>query len=76
MNYSFLRILNDIKTALLIKKLTITVKYSKQNFLFLRYLQTQGFISSIVKKGKIVIITRNKSTAKLFLNSANTKSAA
>jgi len=56
MNYSFLRILNDIKTALLIKKLTITVKYSKQNILFLRYLQIQGFISSIVKKGKIVII--------------------
>jgi len=27
-------------------------------------------------KGKIVIITRNKSTAKLFLNNANTKSAA
>jgi len=26
--------------------------------------------------GKIVIITRNKSTAKLFLNKANTESAA
>ena len=27
-------------------------------------------------KGKIVIITRNKRTAKSFLNNANTKSAA
>ena len=27
-------------------------------------------------KGKIMIITRNKSTAKLFLNNASTKSAA
>ena len=28
------------------------------------------------KKGKIIIITRNKNTAKLFLNKANTKIAA
>ncbi len=28
------------------------------------------------KSGKIVIITRNKSTAKLFLNNASIKSAA
>ena len=28
------------------------------------------------KKGKIIIITRNKNTARLFLNNANTKIAA
>jgi len=56
MNNLFLRILNNIKIAHRAKKLTLTVKYSKQNLLFLRYLLRHGFINNVVKSNKVLII--------------------
>jgi ribosomal protein S8 len=59
MNFSFLRVLNKIQTALRVKKYKIHLKYSEQNMIFLKFLQENGFIAGIV---------RNKSLLSVFLS--------
>jgi ribosomal protein S8 len=56
MNYSFIKLLNQIKTAFRSKKLKVTVKYSAQNLRFLKFLVSHGFLSSITKKGNMLTL--------------------
>lgn len=56
MNHSFLTLLNEIKMTLQVKKLNMTIKYSKQNLQFLQYLRKQGFLSSVIKKKRTLLI--------------------
>ena len=56
MNYSFIKLLNDIKVAFQAKRLNTTIKYSKQNLDFLRYLLNRGFLSSLTRKKTILIV--------------------
>jgi len=56
MNYQFTSVLNKIKIGLKSKKRQIKVKYSSQNMEFLYFLLKLGYIASIIKKGKILVI--------------------
>lgn len=56
MNFSFLKLLNKVKTALLIKRYKLDVKHTKQNILFLQFLKQNGFVSAITKNSGVLSI--------------------
>ena len=56
MNYTFIHILTRLLNAVKAKESKISVKFSKQNFLFLKYLLNQGFITAITKKNNTFIV--------------------
>ena len=45
MNHSFIKVLNAYKTAVVSKKTTLHLTYSKQSLLFVEFLLERSFIS-------------------------------
>ena len=56
MNFSFLKLLNKVKTALLIRRYRLDVKHTKQNILFLQFLKENGLVSAITKNCGVLSI--------------------
>jgi ribosomal protein S8 len=49
MTFSFLKLLNNIRTGWRLKKRRIVVNYSKQNLFFSYFLKNRGLITSVTK---------------------------
>ena len=60
MNHSFIKLLNAYKTAVVSKKTTLHLIYSKQSLLFVEFLLERSFISGfnaqIAHKAKILVV--------------------
>lgn len=56
MNYSIVRLLNELKKNFKLKKLKLIVKNTKQNLLFFQYLQEKNVIHCIVNQKENLVI--------------------